>query len=174
MRWSQLKKRIEGTFADSVKGRVQVWNTRYRHAHDGEGEAWITIDKKRIQSFGYYSFVVQSYDLQQEILRNCSFDNNGTPASMDNQGDAHREADKILRQQGVFPAWEVNQILFDYLSMGINEILQSGNPLVRGLGMLDKRCGKRRLAAFDDSQEHALVKTFFRFRCQAEEIEINS
>ena len=48
MKWSQLKKRIEESFADSVRGRVEVWNTRYRRAHDDAGEAWITIDKQRV------------------------------------------------------------------------------------------------------------------------------
>lgn len=44
MKWSELKKRIEEKFAESVHGRVEVWATRYRHAHDQEGEAWITFD----------------------------------------------------------------------------------------------------------------------------------
>ncbi len=47
MRWSQLKKMIEATFADHVKGRVEVFVTRYRHAHDAAGEAWIVIGGKR-------------------------------------------------------------------------------------------------------------------------------
>ncbi|MHC4745149.1 MAG: hypothetical protein ACYS8Z_24805 [Planctomycetota bacterium] len=38
------------------------------------------------------------------------------------------------------------------------------------MGTLDRRFGKRRLKEFDDSNEHSLVKTLYRFRCEAEGI----
>jgi hypothetical protein len=41
MRWSLLKKKVEDNFADSVVGRVEVYNTRYRKAHDEYGEVWV-------------------------------------------------------------------------------------------------------------------------------------
>ncbi|MFC7513559.1 hypothetical protein ACFQUU_00930 [Herbaspirillum sp. GCM10030257] len=50
MQWSQLKKSLEASFAESVRGRVEVWATRYRHAHEQAGEAWITFDKHRLDA----------------------------------------------------------------------------------------------------------------------------
>lgn len=50
MMWSKLKSRIEAGFADCLKGRVEIWNTRYRGAHDQEGEGWITSHGERIHS----------------------------------------------------------------------------------------------------------------------------
>ena len=61
MKWSQLKSRIEATFANSVAGRVEVWNTRYRKSHwDGievYGEAWITIDGQRKYDIGQFQML---------------------------------------------------------------------------------------------------------------------
>ncbi len=45
MKWSQLKPLMAVTFADSIAGRVEVWNTRDREGYDGEGETWITSGK---------------------------------------------------------------------------------------------------------------------------------
>jgi len=52
MRWSELKRRVEGNFAPAVRGRVEVFTTRYRLAHDGAGEGWIAIDGARIGAAG--------------------------------------------------------------------------------------------------------------------------
>jgi hypothetical protein len=68
MRWSKIKKRIEDTFADSVRGRVEVWNTNYRKAHDQAGEAWITIDKKKVHSMGSLTFEIE-YHLEKAHLK---------------------------------------------------------------------------------------------------------
>ena len=48
MRWSELKRRVEGNFAPAVKGRVEVFTTSHRDAQDGAGEGWISIDGARV------------------------------------------------------------------------------------------------------------------------------
>jgi hypothetical protein len=48
MQWSQLKKRIEERLAKSVRSRVVLGSTTYRHSHDMEGRGWIAIDKQEI------------------------------------------------------------------------------------------------------------------------------
>ena len=67
MQWSQLKKRLESTFADSVRGRVEVWATRYRSAHDQAGEAWITFDKNRLVSMGTWTYEVESAKIRDAL-----------------------------------------------------------------------------------------------------------
>lgn len=51
MMWSKLKQTIEGRFADSLKGRVEVFNARYHHAHDDDSRGWITVDKREIANY---------------------------------------------------------------------------------------------------------------------------
>ncbi|HTO79577.1 MAG TPA: hypothetical protein VMJ31_07365 [Methylocystis sp.] len=48
MRWSELKRRVEGNFAPTVRGRVEVFTTSQRNAQDGAAEGWITIDGARV------------------------------------------------------------------------------------------------------------------------------
>jgi hypothetical protein len=48
MRWSELKRRVEGNFAPTVRGRVEVFTTSQRNAQDGTAEGWITIDAARV------------------------------------------------------------------------------------------------------------------------------
>jgi hypothetical protein len=171
MRWSKLKQRIEQGFADSVRGRVEIWNTRYRAAHDDEGEAWITVDKIRVHSVGSLTFLVKSYEessrLQKE--RDCA----------DYRDDTKRaaylacwdEVEQDLSRRGVVPLWTFNKGLFDYLNLSIDEILRSDQVVLRALGMLDKRVGKRRLTQLDVVSETELVQRFFQLRCVFEGIE---
>jgi hypothetical protein len=170
MKWSQLKKRIEDGMADSVRGRVQIWTTRYRHAHDDEGEAWITIDGERTQSFGSLTYYIEHHHESQRMLEERGSPDWQEPSQRAEYHNAHRDADRSLAKKGVLPLWEVNRLLFCYLNTGIETILNSDNPLIRAIGLLDKRCGKRRLAAIDPATEHPLVQTVYRVRCKAEGI----
>ena len=170
MKWSQLKKRIEDSMVDSIRGRVQIWSTRYRHAHDDEGEARITIDGKRIQSFGSLTYFIEHHHESQRVL-----EERGSPDWRDTSQraeyhNAHRDADRRLAERGVLPLWEVNRLLFCYLNSGIETIMSSDNPLIRAIGLLDKRCGKRRLVAMNPAAEHPLVQTMYRLRCEVEGI----
>jgi hypothetical protein len=62
----------------------------------------------------------------------------------------------------------MDSALFDFLNLSINDAVKSANPIIRAFAIIDRRFGKRRLAYFDDSQEHPLVKMLYRFRCKAE------
>jgi hypothetical protein len=165
MRWSQLKKRIEANFAESVAGRVEVWNTLYRKSHDQEGEAWVTIDKQRVWSMATYTYFAEAHREAMKLSKE-SFDF-GDPEQRQAYWKARDQADKIVRARGVCRLWEVNGALFDFLNLSIDDAIKSDNPIIRAFATLDRRFGRRRLADFDNSQEHALVKTLYRFRCKA-------
>ena len=81
------------------------------------------------------------------------------------------EAGKALQERGVIPVREFMTALFDYLNMSIDDILASDNFVVRAFGMLDRRLGKRRLAAMDVSAEHPFVRTLHDLRCSAEGVQ---
>ena len=169
MKWSQLKKRMEGLFADSVRGRVEVWNTRYRHAGDREGEAWITIDGQVAYNMGSLGCLVKHHQEAERLRkeRGCTDYLNADHAS--GYYAAWQESRQKLTEMGVFALWDFNGALFDYLSLSIDEILQSEHPIIRGFGMLDRRLGKRRLTALKATNHHPLVALLYEFRCRAEE-----
>ena len=168
MKWSQLKTRVESSFAASVKGRVQVWNTRYRGSHDSEGEAWITVDGKRLWSMGSLSYMVAHGTEAVRIRAERGCADWGHPEQRDGYRNAWEEAQAKTHADGCFAMWDVNQALFESLSLSIDAAVTADNPIIRAFALLDRRCGKRRLRAFDDSQEHPLVRALYRFRCGAE------
>lgn len=171
MKWSQLKKRIEATFAESVSGRVEVWNTRYRNSHDSEGEAWITIDKQMVFKMPTYTFFVEEYNEQRRLQEARGCDDYSKPDQLKNYQQTLREAEQAVHDQGIYNMWEVNGYLFDYLNLSIDKIAHSENGVIRAFGMLDRRFGKRRLLAVEESEQHLLVKMLYRFRCEAEGLE---
>jgi hypothetical protein len=160
MRWSKLKQRIEDGFAQSVRGRVEIWTTRYRHAHDQEGEAWITIDGQRLHSMGSMTYFIEEWKMQ------------GRPDYRAGERRARplHEVKDALHAKGAMGLWSVNSALFDYLSMSIEDVLSSDVALVRGIGMLDRRLGKRRLGAIDTSLSPLFVNELYRFRCDCEDV----
>jgi len=169
MRWSQLKKRIEATFADSVRGRVEVWNTGYRKATWKEGEVWITIDKKKIYSIGSYTYWMKIYH-EAEVLRK---DRGCTDPNGPGYWETYEEIRETMPDKGVMPRWEAIQALYEYLNMSIDDVLETDHPVIRAVGMLDKRLGKRRLRSIDPQEEHSLVKILYDFRCKSEGISRN-
>jgi hypothetical protein len=170
MKWSQLKKRIEDNFAVSVHGRVEVWSTRYRHAHDQEGEAWITFDGKRAISLATYSYEMEAGRVREEIRTTSGCVDYRNPAHRTGYYSAYDEADRIVNHEGFYPLWGFNKTLFAYLNLSIDDVLQSTDPLTKALGMVDRRFGKRRLREFDQAQESSLVKKMYEYRCTCEGI----
>lgn len=55
----------------------------------------------------------------------------------------------------------------EYLDLSFASILASGNPLIKAIGMLDKRLGKRRLMCMDVRDSAPIVKYFYLIRCES-------
>lgn len=155
MMWSKLKSRIEAGFADCVRGRVEVWSTRYRRAHDEAGEGWITIDKTRVHSMGTLSFYTAQY------LRAAQ----GPAAESLTANERWKKAEDALAAEGILPLYGFNNALFEYLNLSIEDVLASDQMMIRAFGMFDKRLGKRRLLALDLREDHELVRSFHGIRC---------
>lgn len=164
MKWSQLKKQIEEKFAEPVVGRVEVWNTRYRRAHDQAGEAWITIDiecRISVSDYTYINEVCLEQDRIEGAERTGVFD-------VATYCEQRRAAETTVKGRGIVTPWDFNASLFAYLNLSIEEAIHSENPIIRAFATLDRRFGKRRLIEFDDTHELPIVQTLYQFRCQAE------
>lgn len=155
--WSQLKKQLKARIAQSVTGRIDFHQTRYRHSHDQEGEFWITIDGDRIFSAGSMSYLTTLWNVTAE---NC--DAGATIA------EAYEQAWPVMEAQGLMLLEQINKALFCSLSQTVEQMIEQGNPVVRALAIVDARYGKRRLAEFDATAEHPLVQRFFQLRLEAE------
>lgn len=156
MKWSQLKKRIESCLAESVRDRITFGSTTYRKAHDELGRGWIAIDKQEILNMASITFDFEVYSRDRAAREN------------------HEKLAEELHEKCIFAQWDLHRSLFEYLNLSIHEILHSYNPLIRAIGMLDARVGKRRLKGIDVSYENELVKRLFYLRCEAENIAVGN
>ncbi len=165
MQWSKLKKNVESYFAKSVKGRIGLHSTKYRTMHDHDGRAWITLDKKEISNMVHIWKWLEIRDQKvKELMRNEHLPEKG------NRGNFEKIAEEALEDQGIFMQSHLGRAMHDYQNMSIQNILTSKNHIIRAIGMLDRRTGKRKLKEIDRTTEHPLVQTTYIFRCDAEGI----
>jgi hypothetical protein len=172
MQWSKLKQLVRERMATSVAGRVDFHCARYRHASDGDGRCWITVDGREVADFCEFR-ASAAYRRMAAQLRAAS----GAVDYRDSaQRDAYREAGQqaveIVHRQGLYNQREFYQALEHYLSLSVDDALVSPVLPIRALAVLDRRLGKRRLRALRlDGGEHALVRALFALRCEAEQVE---
>lgn len=169
-RWSDLKKRVESFFADSVKGRVELRTTRYRAAMNRMGRAWVTIDGCEVASF--CTFRAESA-ISAECRRLKSIEGPEPRRSLflpPLPNSQYERAKQAMAAESIFYPYDLHSAMFDYLAMSIDDALRAESALLRALGMLDRRLGKRRLATYPIAGEHPLVRRFHSFRCEAEGI----
>jgi hypothetical protein len=81
---------------------------------------------------------------------------------------ANRRVLGDLEASGLAMRWKIEQLLRESRSLSVDRLLKHRSPIVRGIAVLDRRCGKRRLAAIDAAAEHPFVQGMLEFRCAAE------
>jgi len=72
-------------------------------------------------------------------------------------------------QSGVYTAYDLPDAMAEFLTISIDDALVSKNPLIRALGVVDRRTGKRRIQLMDPCQEPFPVNEFIRLRRQKSE-----
>ncbi|OOG63570.1 hypothetical protein BLJAPNOD_02292 [Ensifer sp. M14] len=151
MKWTKLKQRIEARFASEANGRVHVHTTRYRYANDHEGEFLVTLDGNKIYGTAYYQYWKARVAL-------CA-KHGDEPSDAEQQ-----EIDRTLRAQGIADHIDLHRAMFESLNQSIEQMLDNSRPLIRALGILDSRCGKRRLVKLEDTNEHEFVRNVLHLR----------
>ena len=124
---------------------VGLQTTGYRGMHDQEGRDWITIDGNELVNMPHwYGWLVRGYVDQPD------------------------QSEEFANYASLFANGGLRSAMRLYLGMSIDDILCSENVLVRGIGMFDRRLGKRRLQSLKMEGEHPLVRLFRHVRCHAE------
>jgi hypothetical protein len=160
MKWSNLKSKVEAFFAPSLNGRIELRATRYRKAHDQTGRGYITVDGKEVWNMCTLSFWKVEYPRIDAIKQERQISAAAAYAIVNTQ----------LTQEGVLSQRDFYQALEDYCNSSIDSNLDSANPLIKSLALLDARVGKRQLKKLDVSNQHPMVLFFFKLRCEAEGI----
>ena len=159
MKWSKLKKETEARFAESVRGRVHVYSTRYKCSC---GHGWITVDGKQVVDFStlaagnrYRAFYHETTETE------CA----KHPAVADGERTAGR-----LAEYGEFSRFDLHEACWAFIHSNIRESLESANPLIQSLAVLDGRVGRQRLIRVAATSPHPLVTALLRFRLEAEQV----
>jgi hypothetical protein len=163
MQWSKLKQTMESKFADSVKGRVQLFSTAYRKPKSNDGRGWITVDKEEIVNFS----TIQSWRNFGALFHEATMTTCLRHSSID---ESSRSADKLI-EDGEFSRFDLHNCCWEYLNLTVEEGLEHKSPLINLFAVLDKRLGKRRLVCIDKSKLHPLTKWFYEFRLAAEKLD---
>jgi hypothetical protein len=152
MRWTKLRILVEERFAPSVAKRLAIHSAAYGNCTCGH--CWITLDRNVIANFctrAYYN-------------KKSHGDDGSNPMYKDQ-----------LVLYGEKSRQDAYSSMFDYVhNLSHNEALKSDDVLIQALAVLDSRLGKRRLAAFDDSELHPLAKKLLAIRREAELAQSNA
>ena len=157
MRWSQVKKLVEDSFAESVKKRVQIYSTHYQCSC---GRGWITIDAEEL--------VDLSTMLSSMIYRCVYHEASNVPYPKHPAvSDDERTPNKLI-EDGEFSRFDLHIACWDYLHQSVKDSLESKNPLIKSLAVLNAKVGKGRLVEIAKQNLHPLTRALLDFRIDAE------
>ncbi|MDA7027662.1 hypothetical protein PJ311_13830 [Bacillus sp. CLL-7-23] len=160
-KWSKQKKQLTNFMCESLKNRVVFQVTSYRKAHDQMGRVYVMIDKKNALSMCSLKTMSETYIRQKNLWAS---------GKEQNIEQIQELAIAQANDAGYFSKYHFWYALEEYFSNSIDQTLSSPDPIVRTLGMLDKRTGKRRLLKMKQQiqDEHDIVKYFYQLRIKAE------
>lgn len=158
-RWSGIRKKLETEYlANCLRGRIRYFATSYSRCPDHEGRAAILLDGKELIAGNYFNNWMKAplfpHDETYEKRMNLEM------AYMDDTAVQLG----VFDQRCFYGAFEI----FD--NQSIEQSLESDNMLVRIFAVLDRRVGKRRLAAMKKTidQGEKSFRDFFAIRAKAE------
>ena len=161
--WSGIRNKLENDYlCPALRGHIQYFATSYSKSADHEGRAAIRLDGVEVLRSNYYAYE-QNYWNRYQALRREGI-------GQDDRTAPFRLAHEGTLNDGCFDNGFFYEAFHEFDNQSIEKSLVSKNPLVRILALLDRRLGKRRLLALEESMEQELdwVRAFYVIRMQAE------
>ncbi|PXF29906.1 hypothetical protein WH50_18310 [Pokkaliibacter plantistimulans] len=158
MQWSKLKKRIEENFADSIKGRIEIFTIAYRR-QDEIARSWVVIDGNQEVNFTEFdSWWEQGAYFHELTPTDCL-----THKAVN---DAERTKGSLY-EPGEFSSYDFKIMCFESLNISAHDCIKSEHPLLRVIGVLHRKLGKSKVKEMQEDS-HPMVAYFAKFRMQAE------
>ena len=159
--WSSTRKKLEEDYlCPALRGRVRYFATTYSKCPDHGGRAAILVDGVEVLKSSYYEYAPAFWKLQSELRRLKEAD----------WREAAPKAGQTVLEDGLFDQRDFYAAFQELDNQSVEASLASGNPIVRIFALLDRRLGKRRLAALEETMEQELdwVRPFYFLRMEAE------
>lgn len=160
MRWSKVRKLVEESFADSVRGRVTIHVTNADPRGTSRQEtckrSWIRIDGETVADLDRHANVLT---LRTPGAGGSRIERRGLVHPFTRESRNPSETDKIL---------DLTQAAWAYHQSNVSAALSSPDPFVQSLAILSSRVGRQRLRRLEQMALHPLPRLVLRFRLKAE------
>jgi len=152
----------QDNICDSLKGRIQYFQTCYRGAHDQTSRIAIRLDGEEIFRSSYFDWAKKQYMALCELRESADGEKYRTAF--------YEETNHLASGQGGIPSFLSS--FYNYHNSSIDKNLASHDPVVRLFAIMDKRVGKRRLAKLltEVEKQPEWLQVFFKLRLEAEGI----
>ena len=158
MKWSKLKSEVEQRICPALSKRVSINSTAYGNCSCGH--AWITLDKEVIANFCTRAFWNTRPEFDEKLGRFKA----GSETNPDN-----KKYDKQLVEYGEMSRQDAYKACWEYLhDLSIEQALESDDPLIQTLAVIDSRVGKRKVEKIDKEKLHPLARKLLNERILAE------
>ncbi|MEQ8155868.1 MAG: hypothetical protein ABRQ25_13435 [Clostridiaceae bacterium] len=185
MIWSKTKQQLESFLSPALAGRVEYRATGYRYKADKKGQCYLMADKKEVFNMSDATTGIKWYQTEQEIKSDPDI---SIPVSGEDietvrkamNGNVPEErlaviarsrkiadyAKEMIEAQAALSKSDFNSAANSFLSLPIEECLDSRDILLNVFALVDRRIGKKRILAMENKikLKHPIVQYFYELR----------
>lgn len=185
MSWSKLKQQLESFLCPALYGRVEYRASSYRYLPDKSGNCYISVDKKNVLNMNDRTSSIRWYQTEQEIKNDSDLQ---IPINHEDIESVRKDSKGIIPEDRLIviarsrKISEVTKELLSaqtslsksnfiviatkYLSISIEESLESDDILLNILALVDRRVGKKRILNMTEKMKlkHPIVQYFYELR----------
>lgn len=184
MSWSKLKQQLESFLCPALHGRVEYRATSYRYLPDKAGICYISVDKKNVFNMSDKTSLIKWYQTELEIKNDSDIqipisneeieavrkDAKGAPEDRLKVIARNRKiteyAKELLSAQASLSKSNFNVVANNFLTISIEESIESDDILLNILALVDRRVGKKRILNMTEKikLKHPIVQYFYELR----------
>ncbi|MCM3342446.1 hypothetical protein M3650_28430 [Paenibacillus sp. MER TA 81-3] len=188
MSWSKLKQNLESFLCPALHGRVEYRATSYRYLPDKAGLCYIAVDKKNVFNMSDTTNLIRWYQTELEIKNDANIQ---IPISneeieavrKDTKGTVPEDRLKVIARNRKITEYAKELLSAQsslsksnfvvtankFLSISIEESIESDDILLNILALVDRRVGKKRILNMTEKMKlkHPIVQYFYELRLSA-------
>ncbi|MEF2245324.1 SF0329 family protein [Paenibacillus sp. IITD108] len=185
MSWSKLKQNLESFLCPALIGRVEYRATSYRYLPDKAGNCYITVDKKNVLNMSDVTNLIRWYQTELEIKNDPDIQipiNNEEIEAIrkETKGMVPEDRLKVIARSRKISEYAKELLSAQtslsksnfivaankFLSISIEESIESNDILLNILALVDRRVGKKRILNMSEKMKlkHSVVQYFYELR----------